>query len=299
MLVLEVSGERRGGAGGAADVGARLAPEGRVGGDAGENVGRCVGVLPGPDLDVVFGPLHGVDTAGGALEGGIAGVGGGLLLDATALAGPLGGLVVVVVVALGSQNGAGEERRVGGEGAFSGAVGVQRDGVVVLKVPRLVDVELAAVRPVGAVHPESRPCTAGGAGEVGKVCNKETLVEGVDALESCRLTAGADVAGTGGVVDTQAQLVVGYRDEVAAAGLVDVLDKTVAQIWVRVEGELVQEVGGIVCLVEDIGGRGRGGNGEDGGHRGKPNDGRGHVRGFDFVLYKINECEAGVLAIYR
>lgn len=151
VLVDEVGGQvaaRR------ADEGPRSAPLGRVRVGAVDVRGQASAiVLPAPDLDVGVGPLNGVDATVGIREGaGAVGL-AGLLLNAAALAGELCRGVVDRVVTVAGQDAAGEERVVRRQVASRASAGVDADGVVVHQVPRLINVKLTTVRPVGAVHP--------------------------------------------------------------------------------------------------------------------------------------------------
>lgn len=69
-------------------------------------------------------------------------------------------------------------------------------------VPVLVDVNLAITRPVIAVHPESRPGTADGLGQMGELGDEQAMVVLGFALNSDATPALVIGVGDGGIVDT-------------------------------------------------------------------------------------------------
>lgn len=104
-----------------------------------------------PDIDILARPLHHVDTAA-------------ILVETAAIAPVPTGLDPAPLVALAVL----PDHAAPGPRVQGGLV----DG---LEVDALDDVDLAAVGPVGADHPEGGPDPAGGAGHVGQVDGDEAV----------------------------------------------------------------------------------------------------------------------------
>ena len=204
-------------------------------------------LVPGeePDIDILRRPLHRIHPTLPLVEA-ITVAAGPTGLDAAAL---------VTLAALANHAAAG--------------TGVQGEGVLGLVADTLDDVDLAAVGPVGARHPEGGPDPAGGTGHVLEVEDDEA----VRVLFLARHADGvAATAGTsfGGVRLDRDDAVV-HTDEAGVLGrtAVDVVDVAVG--WViflllvsagmdrvevgrayGVEGEHIKEVVATEVILDDI-----------------------------------------------
>jgi hypothetical protein len=129
---------------------------------------------------------------------------------------------------------------------------VHRDRVRGLRVHALQDVDLAAVRPVGAVGPERGPHAADAAGHVRDVGDEE-------AMRVCFVAGDADGGAAAGWVgrtgiDAHVDLVVGRAHHAGGlrGALRDVRDVAVGGVAAVEEAEEVEEVAGVVGVAERV-----------------------------------------------